>query len=346
MRRRTLVVLGWLGPRTALKVGQQLEVQAQGGGGIAALGGPVCDVVAGGQGVGVAGAQDGFPVGQQFLVQAQGGGGVPALAGPVCDVVAGGQGVGVAGALDGFLVGQQLLVQAQRRSGVPAVASPGCDVGAGGQGVGGPGRPARRAAASGPGAAPWRGPRSGRSSMRCWCGWPECRGGGGPAWLPGRAAASGPGAAPWRGPRCGRSSSRCWCGWSACRGGRGPGRARGGPQALELEAASVDRVAAYVYATPALGLIPLHAHCGCDGYFDRRQGSAGSNSSAAASRRASTRSGRALTFSARPLSSPWARTVNVEKSLVRDGSEAARFRSIARRDRRWRNRRFIATATS
>jgi len=38
--------------------------------------------------------------------------------------------------------------------------------------------------------------------------------------------------------------------------------------------------------TPALGLIPLHAHCGCDGYFDRRQGSAGSNSSAAASQRA------------------------------------------------------------
>jgi len=33
-------------------------------------------------------------------------------------------------------------------------------------------------------------------------------------------------------------------------------------------------------------------------------------------------------------------------SRVRDGSESARFRSIARRDRRWRNRRFIAIATS
>ena len=40
----------------------------------------------------------------------------------------------------------------------------------------------------------------------------------------------------------------------------------------------------------------------CDGYFDRRQGSAGSNSSAVANRRASARSDRALTSSARPLS--------------------------------------------
>lgn len=85
---------------------------------------------------------------------------------------------------------------------------------------------------------------------------------------------------------------------------------------------------------------------GCDGYLDRRQGSAGSNSSAVANRRTSARSERALTFSARSLSSSWARAVNVENSLIRVGSELARFRSIACRVRRWRNRRFIATGTS
>lgn len=91
---------------------------------------------------------------------------------------------------------------------------------------------------------------------------------------------------------------------------------------------------------------PCTAPFGCDGYLDRRQGSAGSNSSAVASHRTSARSGRVLTFSARPFSSPRARSVNVAKSLVRDGSESARFRSIVRRDRRWRNRRFIAAGAS
>jgi hypothetical protein len=59
-------------------VGQQFLVQAQGRGGVPAVASPGCDVGAGGQGVGVAGALDGLLVGQELMVQAQGRGGVPA----------------------------------------------------------------------------------------------------------------------------------------------------------------------------------------------------------------------------------------------------------------------------
>jgi hypothetical protein len=74
--------------------------------------GPGRDLVAGGQSVGVGGAQDPDLVGQQLLGQAQRPRGVPAPAGPGRDVAAGGQGVGVGGAQDPDPVGQQLLGQA------------------------------------------------------------------------------------------------------------------------------------------------------------------------------------------------------------------------------------------
>ena len=67
----------------------------------------VTDLVAGGQGVGVVGAQDPLPVGQQRPVGGQGTQVVPGLAQLVSDLVAGGQGVGVVGAQDPLLVGQQ-----------------------------------------------------------------------------------------------------------------------------------------------------------------------------------------------------------------------------------------------
>jgi hypothetical protein len=60
----------------------------------------VCDVGAGGQGVGVIRAQHPHQVGQQFPVQPQGLRAVPVLAGPAGHVGAGGQGVGVVRAQD------------------------------------------------------------------------------------------------------------------------------------------------------------------------------------------------------------------------------------------------------
>ena len=62
-------------------------------------------MVPGGQGVGVAGAEDPLYVGQQRGVQAQRPGRIPALASPGRDVAPGGQGVGVAGAEDPLYVG-------------------------------------------------------------------------------------------------------------------------------------------------------------------------------------------------------------------------------------------------
>src|SRR5262249_53875982 len=82
---------------------------------------PEREVAAGGQGVGVAGAQHPHLVGQQFLGQAQRLRRIPAQASPVRDVAAGVQAVGVVGGLDvaaqgevGGAVGERLVVAAGR----------------------------------------------------------------------------------------------------------------------------------------------------------------------------------------------------------------------------------------
>ena len=117
-------------------VGQQLPEQLQRGRGIATLAGPVGDVAAGSQDVGVVGAQHPDQVGQQLPGQLQRGRGIATLAGPVGDVAAGGQDVGVIGAQHPDQVGQQLPGQLQRGRGVTALAGPVGDVAAGGQDVG------------------------------------------------------------------------------------------------------------------------------------------------------------------------------------------------------------------
>ena len=89
-----------VGAQDAQAVGEGLLVQ---GNGLAeAAGGlvSVCEVVAGGQGVGVVGAQDAQAVGEGLLVQ---GDGLAEAAGRFVgagEVVAGGQGAGVVGAQD------------------------------------------------------------------------------------------------------------------------------------------------------------------------------------------------------------------------------------------------------
>src|SRR5580700_5133773 len=69
--------------------------------------GPVGEVVAGAQGVGVLGAGDPLADGQQGGVLVLGPGRVPRLPGPVGEVGTGAQGVGVLGAQDPLADGQQ-----------------------------------------------------------------------------------------------------------------------------------------------------------------------------------------------------------------------------------------------
>ena len=89
-----------VGAQDAQAVGEGLLVQGDGLVEAAGRFVGVCEVVAGGQGVGVVGAQDAQAVGEGLFVQ--GDGLVEAAGGPVGagEVVAGGQGVGVVGAQD------------------------------------------------------------------------------------------------------------------------------------------------------------------------------------------------------------------------------------------------------
>jgi hypothetical protein len=82
------------------EIGQQLLVQGQRRGRVAAHAGAIRDVGTGGQGVGVAGAKYLLLVRQQPLEQRQRGKGVSALSRPECNMDAGGKDVGMARALD------------------------------------------------------------------------------------------------------------------------------------------------------------------------------------------------------------------------------------------------------
>ena len=64
-------------------VGEEFGVQAEGFAGVAQFAGPVGDVVAGGEGVGVVWAEGVFEVGEEFAGQAEGFAGVTHLTGPV-----------------------------------------------------------------------------------------------------------------------------------------------------------------------------------------------------------------------------------------------------------------------
>ena len=92
--------------------------------------------MAGGQGVGVLGAQDPLADGQQGGVLVAGPGRIPRLPGPVGEVGAGGQGVGVLGAQDPLADGQQggELVAGPGR--IPRLPGPAGEFVAGDQGAG------------------------------------------------------------------------------------------------------------------------------------------------------------------------------------------------------------------
>ena len=98
MLLRVVRVSGWSGPRTRSRSGSSAVINSSAAAAVPGLPGPVGDVVAGGQGVGVVGAEDPLLVGQQRGEQLQCAAGVPGLPGPAGDVAAGGQGAEVVGA--------------------------------------------------------------------------------------------------------------------------------------------------------------------------------------------------------------------------------------------------------
>ena len=97
---RAIRVAGCSGPSTRSMTGTQLGEQVAGGGGVPRLPRRLGQVVAGGQGIGVLGAEHPLHDGRQGRVLVAGGGGVPRLQRRLGQVVAGGQGVGVLGAAD------------------------------------------------------------------------------------------------------------------------------------------------------------------------------------------------------------------------------------------------------
>ena len=195
------------------------------------LPGPVGEVVAGGQGVGVLGAQDPFVDGQQGGELVAGPGRIPGLPGPVGEVGAGGQGVGVLGAQDPFADGQQGGVLVAGPGRIPGLPGPAGEVAAGGQGVGVLGAPDPFADGQQGGelvAGPGRIPGLARSS------WARSVAGGQGVGVLGAQDPFADGqqggelvAGPGRIPGLPGPAGEVGGGWSGCRGARGPGPVRG-----------------------------------------------------------------------------------------------------------------------
>ena len=127
---------GWSGPRTRSR-----SARVRSYSGIASSSRPadpvgVGEVVPGGQGVGVVGAQDPLAVGEGLLEQRDRLVQPPRRPVGAGEVVAGGQGVGVVGAQDPLAVGEGLLEQRDRLVQPPADSVGAGEVVAGGQGVG------------------------------------------------------------------------------------------------------------------------------------------------------------------------------------------------------------------
>ena len=124
-----------LGALDPLADGQQGGELVAGPGRIPRLPGPVGELVAGGQGVGVLGALDPLADGQQGGELVAGPGRIPRIPGPAGEFVTGAQGARVLGAQDPLADGQQggELVAGPGR--IPRLPGPAGEMVAGGQGV-------------------------------------------------------------------------------------------------------------------------------------------------------------------------------------------------------------------